>query len=114
MGGWGAAVDLTGYFVVGSRLVRIFRPPDGGLDCQALNWQTGEFERALGLIVEIHMGGGDDIREGPEEEFEGRVGTTRPGGGAAVGRTGGGGVALAAAARRPCRSCARWPPARSS
>lgn len=67
------AVSLTGYFIVGLRPVKIFRTEDGGLDCHALDWGTGEFIRAMDYLSRIHFSGSAEIDEVSRPQFEALV-----------------------------------------
>lgn len=44
-------MDLPAYFIVGDRPVRFLPTPEGGLDIEALNWQTGAFERDMSYLT---------------------------------------------------------------
>lgn len=67
-------MSLTGYFIVGLRPVRIFRTEDGGLDCQALDWETGGFIRAMEYLSRIHFSDSAEIDEVSQPQFEALVG----------------------------------------
>jgi hypothetical protein len=43
--------DLPRYFIVGARPVQITATPDGGLDCLALDWQTGRMTRDMAYLT---------------------------------------------------------------
>lgn len=63
-------MSLSGYFIVGLRPVKIFQTEDGGLDCQALDWGTGEFIRAMDYLARIHFGDSPEIDEVSQPQFE--------------------------------------------
>ena len=40
-----------------------FETPDGGMDIQAFDWDTGEFEREIGYLTTILLGDADHVSE---------------------------------------------------
>jgi hypothetical protein len=47
-----------------------FETEDGGMDVQAFNWDTGEFERDIGYLTTILVGDSEHVSE---EEFNAHV-----------------------------------------
>lgn len=66
-------MSLTGFYIYGLRPVKIFRTPDGGLDCHALNWETGEFERNMSYLSRILTDNSPDVDEVSEPQFDAMV-----------------------------------------
>ena len=54
---------LPMYCIVGRRPVMAFETDDGGMDIQAYNWTTGEFERDIGYLTTIMVGDADHVSE---------------------------------------------------
>ena len=57
------------YCIVGLRPVKALETQDGGLDVQAYNWDTKEFERHMEYFSVIY-GTQDDVEEVTKEEFD--------------------------------------------
>lgn len=47
----GSDMDLPRHCIVGDRPVVVFATEDGGLDCQAYDWKTGDFVRAMEYLT---------------------------------------------------------------
>ena len=60
------------YFLFGRRPVKAFRTPDGGLDVEAYQWETGKFAREMLLGTQVVMGG-DDVEQITEAQFKAAV-----------------------------------------
>ena len=60
------------YFLFGLRPVRAFETPDGGLDVEAYQWETGQFAREISLATQVFMGG-DEVEQVTEAEFDAAV-----------------------------------------
>ena len=56
-------IPLPMYCIVGRRPVMAFETPDGGMDIQAFDWDTGEFEREIGYLTTILLGDADHVSE---------------------------------------------------
>ncbi len=64
--------DLTRYYAVNDRPVKMVATLDNGMDVLALNMRTGEFERDMGYLTKVYDPFADvDILN--KEEFEARV-----------------------------------------
>jgi len=60
------------FFLFGTRPVKAVQTSDGGLDVQAYQWETGDFERDMLLGTEVIMGG-PDVERVSQEQFESAV-----------------------------------------
>jgi len=65
-------LTLPLYCIVGRRPVMAVETAEGGMDIQAFNWQTGEFDRDMSYLTAI-MFGDDDTDHVEEAEFFERV-----------------------------------------
>jgi hypothetical protein len=65
-------MEEISYYIVGIRPVKMVPNEEGGLGIFAYNWQTGEFDRAMEYLTQIHFGKGD-IEKVSEEDFEKQV-----------------------------------------
>lgn len=64
------------FYAVNDRPVRFVPTADGGMDIQALNMRTGEFERAMQYLTKV-VDPFADVDELDEAEFEQRVAEIR-------------------------------------
>jgi hypothetical protein len=51
------------YCIVGRRPVKAVPTDEGGMDIQAYNWDTGEFERDMSYLMSITFGDADHVSE---------------------------------------------------
>lgn len=64
------------FYIVGARPVRLVPTDDGGLDVEALDWQTGEFVRAMNYLSRVLIGDGE-VDEVIPEQFDREVAEIR-------------------------------------
>lgn len=68
--------ETADYYAVNDRPVKLVHLPDGGLDVQALNMRTGEFERDMNYLSRCISGEGD-VDTFTAAEFAARVAAIR-------------------------------------
>lgn len=56
-------LTLPMYCIVGRRPVKAVATDEGGMDIQAYNWDTGEFERDMSYMMSITFGDADHVSE---------------------------------------------------
>lgn len=61
-------MELPRYFRVGDRPVKFVATPDGGMDVLALDWDTGQFVRAMQYLTRC-MEGDVEVDELEEAEW---------------------------------------------
>lgn len=71
-----AEPDGTRYFIAGARPVKLVPTPDGGLDVQAIDWETGAFVREMSYLSRISRGD-HEIDEVDAKHFAGEVALIR-------------------------------------
>ena len=62
------------YFIVGARPVALLPTEEGGLECVALNWDTGELEGNAAYLTRVSMPSDPEVDIVTKEEFDKAVG----------------------------------------
>ena len=65
-------MKLPSYFSVNRRPVKLVETEDGGMDVQALNYETGDFERQMKYLTRVTLSD-TDTDELSKEEFDALV-----------------------------------------
>lgn len=61
----------TKHYLAGERPIRLITTPDGGLDCEVYDWQTGALTRDMSYLLRCMNE--DDADRVSEAEFDAKV-----------------------------------------
>jgi hypothetical protein len=74
--GISSSVDLPRYCIIGARPVKLVATEEGGLDCLAYDWETGELARDMSYLTRAVLPD-EEVDVVSAEEFERHVARLR-------------------------------------